>query len=269
MKNDLNKFLWYTDTHFNRIAPWNLLKLFNNIKNQKPKGIFLTGDISNGLSTAFILKIMAKFLRCPIYFVMGNHDYSFSSFQKTNLKIRNLCKNYQNLVWMTEAEPIALNNDVALIGAEGWYDASAGNTKYLKFTPDWMMIKELRSLSTMEERVKMFQLLANKSSEQIAAKLKTALTQGYKTIYILTHVPGWKQATKNYGTIFENFWLPYNTNLRLGDTIEKIMKNHPDRHVICLAGHTHDPKIVRISFNIECHVGYPYDIKHCGQSIFI
>jgi predicted MPP superfamily phosphohydrolase len=265
-----SKYIWLTDTHLNKVNPITKTSFIYRLRQEKPKGIFLTGDISNGLLTGFDLKIMAKFLGCPIYFVLGNHDYHFSSsFEDTHVKIRELCKENPNLIWMTESDPIPLTEEIAVIGTEGWYDAGAGNAKYLKVTPDWLMIKELRDLSTMEDRVLAFQKLADESCIKITKKLEQALSQGYKTIYLLTHIPPWREATRNVGTIFENFWLPYNANLRLGDTIEKIMKNHPDRHVICLAGHTHDPKTVRICSNIECHVGYPYDKKYWGHPIFI
>ena len=35
-----NKYLWYTDTHFDLVAPWNLVRFLKFIKDQKPKGIF-------------------------------------------------------------------------------------------------------------------------------------------------------------------------------------------------------------------------------------
>jgi hypothetical protein len=50
------------------------------------------------------------------------------------------------------------------------------------------------------------------------------------------------------------FWLPYNVNLRLGKTIERIMKDRPKRNVTVLAGHTHTDCWIHVSHNIECKV---------------
>jgi len=249
-----NKYLWYTDTHLNKANPITKYKFISHIRRENPKGIFITGDISNGIFTPLDLRILATWIKCPIYFILGNHDYHFSSFDNTHQKIRQICKEHSNLVWLTESDTISLNDEVALIGVEGWYDASTGNTSYLKITPDWILIKDLKKLSNMNDRIQAFQQLANKSSQLIENKLQSALDQGYKTIYILTHMPPWKEATRDVGTILENFWMPYNVNLRLGKVIEKIMKDRNNRNVIVLAGHIHDQISMRISRNIFCNV---------------
>lgn len=249
-----DKYLWYTDTHLDKVNPISKFNFISRIRKENPKAIFLTGDISNGLMTCFDLKILATWVKCPIYFVLGNHDYHFSSFDETYAKIRELCKKHSNLIWLTESGIIPLNDEVALIGAEGWYDAGVGKTNYLKITPDWFLIKDLRELSSMDERIEMFKKLADKSCEQIEEKLEVAMARDYKTIYILTHVPPWKEATRDVGTIFENFWIPYNVNIRLGKTIERVMQDRKKRQVIVLAGHTHTDCWIHVSRNIECKV---------------
>jgi predicted MPP superfamily phosphohydrolase len=249
-----DKYLWYTDTHLDKVGPITKLRFLSRIKRENPKAIFLTGDISNGLMTCLDLKLLATCVKCPIYFVLGNHDYHFSSFDETHRKIRELCAKHPNLIWLTESGVVPLTDEVAVIGAEGWYDASNGKSSYLKVTPDWFLIKDLRELPTMEARIEAFKHLADKSCDLIEEKLETALAQDYKTIYILTHVPPWKEATRNVGTIFENFWLPYNVNIRLGKTIERVMQDRKKRNVTVLAGHTHTDCWIHVSRNIECKV---------------
>lgn len=263
------KYLWYTDTHLNKISLLDKFKLISHIRKEKPKAIFLTGDISNGIMTCLDLKILATWVKCPIYFILGNHDYHFSSFEETHEKIRQLCMQYPNLIWLTESDIISLTDDVAIIGTEGWYDASSGKTSYLKITPDWLLIKDLKKLSSMDDRILAFKNLADKSCELIENKLETALNQGYKTIYILTHVPPWKEATRDIGTILENYWIPYNVNLRLGKTIEKVMQDRKKRNVTVLSGHTHNPLHIHISRNIECQVGGPLKNINENYKLFI
>src|SRR5271169_3595189 len=98
-----NKFLWFSDTHLDQVLPWSLTKFIVSVVKEKPDGIFLTGDISNGGLIYWHLKFLASFIKCPIYFVLGNHDYHFSSIEKVHDKIRKLCKEYPNLIWMTDA----------------------------------------------------------------------------------------------------------------------------------------------------------------------
>jgi Icc protein len=248
------KYLWYTDTHLNGVPFWTKANFIYHIRKENPKGIFLTGDISTGLTTKWDLKLLTTFIKCPIYFVLGNHDYHLSSFEKTHFKIKELCNQHPNLIWLTQSEIIKLSDEVALIGSEGWYDATIGNPKYLKASFDWMLIKELRQLPNMIARLKAFQELSNISVDIIISKLKKALDEDYKTIYILTHFPPWKEATSDVGTILVPDWLPYNVNLRLGQAIEDVMKAYKKRHVIVLAGHTHTDAWIHVARNIECKV---------------
>ena len=131
-----DKYLWFTDTHLDKVTPWSIGKFLAHLVKESPKGIFLTGDISSGPALPWHLKMMATVVKCPIYFVLGNHDYHFSSIEKTHHKIRELCKQYPNLIWMTDAGVVHLNDEVALIGTEGWYDADNGKPEYLQFTLD-------------------------------------------------------------------------------------------------------------------------------------
>lgn len=266
-----SKYLWFTDTHFNKASPLTFIKFIIHLIKEKPKGIFLTGDISNGILTYFYLKILAIFINCPTYFVLGNHDYFFSSIEKTHQRIRSVCQDYPNLIWLTEQEPIKINNEVALIGTEGWYDVNLGNPKYLKFTFDWVLTENFRKLPNMLARIKAFRSLANKSCKIIEHKLKSALEQNYKTIYILTHYPPWKEAGRDPDSFFGKYHLAYDINMRLGQTIEKIMKEYPHKNVVVLCGHTHSDAWIHVSHNIECRVNANkyYDGTRNQEHIFI
>ncbi|MGI0058203.1 MAG: metallophosphoesterase, partial [Nitrosotalea sp.] len=233
-----DKYLWFTDTHLDKVMPWTLVRFIAHIVKENPKGIFLTGDISNGFLTCQHLRLLAKFIKCPIYFILGNHDYHFSSLEKTHQRIRELCKRHHNLIWMTEAGVVHLNEEVAMIGTEGWYDAEKGNPDYLKFTFDWFLTEDFRKLPTMEDRIEAWRKLADQSAIDIVDKLEKAIEQGYKTIYVLTHFPPWKEATRDEGTAMEQFWLPYNSNIRMGKALKKAMEDHKKRYMTVLAGHT-------------------------------
>lgn len=266
-----DKYLWYTDTHLDKVNPLTKIRFISHIVREKPKGVFLTGDISNGFLTSFDLGTLASWVECPIYFVLGNHDYHFSSIEKTHDKIRKLCQKHSNLIWMTESGVIPLSPEIALIGTEGWYDAEVGDPKYLKWTMDWMLTEDFRKLASHEERLNAYRNLANKSASIISSKLERALSLDYKTIYVLTHFPPWKEATRDVGTRMEQFWLPYNVNLRLGKSIEAIMKDRNKRHVTVLAGHTHTDCWIHVARNIECKVNKAkyYGSLRNEETIFI
>lgn len=255
------KYLHITDTHLDKVSTWNKYLFGKYLVRENLKGIFLTGDISNGQQTVEDLEKLADHVDCLIYFVLGNHDLHFSSIEKIYDSVRQMCQQHKNLIWITEAGVVHLNEEVAVIGTEGWYDAEEGTPGYLKMTFDWMLVEDFRQLPNMSERIKAWRRLADRSADDITDKLKKAIEQNYKTIYILTHVPPWKEATRDVGTLLEKFWLPYNTNLRLGRAIEKVMSEHKKRYATVLCGHTHTPLAIRVSRNIECIVGPAHNFK--------
>lgn len=249
------RLIWCTDLHLDKAMPWRKQAFLNSLTKEQPDGIILTGDISNGRNTCRDLEHIARAVSCNVFWIGGNHDYHGSSFEQTHANFRELCSKHSNLIWLTEAGIVPINDEVAIIGHEGWYDAEEGKPEYLQFTFDWFLIEDFRILPDMKARIKVWRKLAEKSAEQIVSSLELAIEQGYKTIYIATHCPPWKEATRDVGTFMEKFWLPYNANLHLGRAIEEVMQHHKKRHVIVLAGHTHTPLEIRVSRNIECRVG--------------
>lgn len=248
-----SKYIRYTDTHLNVSWPWSKGKLVRAINREQPAGLFLTGDISSGPKVDDDLVYLASNLNCPIYFVLGNHDYYHSSITGTNQRMKALCSHHPNLHWMTEAGVIKLNKRVGLIGTEGWYDGGIGNPDYLLLTTDWILIHETRSMPTMSDRIDFFRDCAEKSTLLMKSRLEEAL-ETFKTVYLLTHFPPWKEATRDEGTLLETYWLPYNVNVRMGKMIEDVMAKHKKQKIVVLAGHTHTDSWIHVSHNIECKV---------------
>jgi predicted phosphohydrolase len=245
-----DKYLWYSDTHLNSTFPWSKYVMYHAIEKERPKGLFLTGDISNGVLLKHDLSQLAQNINCPIYFVLGNHDYFWSGIDKTHKRVRNLCKTYNNLFWLTESPIIELDEDIGLIGTEGWYDLSLGDSKYIKYTFDWFCIPDFRKMSSMDERFNAFKQMATVSSDFIEKQLISAFDKGYKTIYLLTHFPIFAEATFDLDSFFGKWWLSYNINYRLGETVKKIMDKNKKKNLIVLSGHVHERQFAQVSRNI-------------------
>lgn len=250
----MQKYIWLSDTHLN-LSIFPLLKriFLLGLNNHNADGIFLTGDISSGRWLEYDLKFLASYFNKPIYFVLGNHDLHGRFIESVHSDIRRISKEFNNLYWMHDNPIISLKEDVAIIGEDGWYDGEAGESKYLKYTSDWFRTLDFYYLDSFDQRIKLWKEMANKSAELVARKLEKAL-EGHKTVYILTHMPPWPEATGAIGTKTEKFWLPYNTNVAMGKAIEKVMKGRKKKRVIVLAGHCHKSSYVRISNTIECFV---------------
>jgi 3',5'-cyclic-AMP phosphodiesterase len=246
-----DKYLWLTDCH---LFPWQRYRLLGRILDEKPKGVIITGDISHaGQLVLGDLDFLGKRIGRPLYFITGNHDLLFSSFQTIYEGIRKLCAKHKNLIWLTESEVISLTEEVSLIGIEGWYDARLGNSDWVKWTFDHRFIREIKQLPSWNAKLAYFRELADQSAKLAVEKLQQALEIS-KTVYLATHFPPWFEANRASGTIMERFWTPYNTNQVLGQALEQVMQNHKKRQLVVISGHTHQQAHVQVSRNIECWV---------------
>ena len=250
----MKRYAWLSDTHMNLSVLPCLKRLYLlGAWRMGADGIFITGDISSGGWIESDLRFLARHFEGPIYFVLGNHDYHGRHIDSVHDDIRRVCRDHPNLVWMTEAGVVSLTDDVAVIGSEGWYDARHGDERLLRYTTDWLLTFDFLHAGRHDRRLDLWRRMAQESARCVEARLVQAL-ENHKTVYILTHIPPWKEATRAMGTALEKFWLPYNTNAALGRAIERAAGDRKKKRVIVLAGHTHTPCRVRVTNTIECAV---------------
>lgn len=250
----MKKYIWFSDTHLN-LSPLPFMKrrFMKELRDSGADGLFLTGDVSIGPFLEYDLRFIARNFAGDVFFVLGNHDYHGRRMKLVHESIRKVCSEHRNLHWMTDESHISLTDDVALIGTEGWYDASLGDPTLLRYTLDWILTHDFRVLGGMTDRIKHWSDLAIDSARLIKEKLEGALKE-HKTVYVLTHYPPWKDAAVVPGTSLASFWLPYNTNAVMGQAIEEVMSTRPEQNVVVLAGHTHVPCHLRVNESIECLV---------------
>ncbi len=250
----MKRYVWYSDTHLNlSVLPFMKRRFINRLNNAGADGVFISGDISMGLSLESDLRFLTKHFNGPIYFVLGNHDYHFRHIDSVHADVRRLCYKFPNLHWLTDDPVTTLAEDVALIGTEGWYDAVNGNPSLLRWTSDWALTFDFLHMDNMDERIQCWRKMAQDSAELIAERLEKAL-EDHKTVYVMTHFPPWKEATRAQGTILEKYWLPYNANVAMGEAIERVMDGRKKKRVIVLAGHTHTPCHIRVTNSVQCMV---------------
>lgn len=248
------RFAWFSDTHLNLTAlPFLKRRFIAQLNDANVDGLFLTGDISIGIFLEYDLRYLARHFGKPIYFVLGNHDYHFRHISSVHSDVKRICSEHPNLHWMTDEGVMSLNADTALIGTEGWYDASVGDPRLLRWTFDWFMTLDFLQMDSMVQRLAYWRDMARHSAARIAVRLEAAL-ETHRTVYVLTHFPPWVDATILSGSFSERLWAPYNANAAMGRAIEQVMINHPDKRVIVLSGHTHIPCNLQVSETIECRV---------------
>ena len=87
----MKRIVWLTDLHLNFLQYDDMEKFISRVVAARPDAVLLGGNIAEASDLFKYLRQMARALQLPIYFVLGNHDYYFSSIEKVRSEIRELC----------------------------------------------------------------------------------------------------------------------------------------------------------------------------------
>lgn len=250
----MNQFAWVTDVHLDKLKERDYLEYKEYLAELNPELLVISGDISEGEKVCQTLKDFDETFSFPIYFVLGNHDFYWSSFAKVEKNIRNLVKNSQNLKWLTESKLIALNENTAIIGVEGWGDGKNGTLNLSEGAArDVMTIEDYKGLNREEIAV-----LLNSRGDFYAEKLRQKLLEAvknYKNVILVVHVPPFVEVCFDRNLrICGEFKLPFYSCKAIGDMLLEVMKNYPNCQMTVLCGHTHEKADVKILDNLRVRV---------------
>jgi predicted phosphohydrolase len=189
-------------------------------------------------------------------FVLGNHDYHFSSIKETHEIVKRACEKHENLLWLSSVGHVSVNSRVAIVGTEGWYDGMVGDPRWLRYTTDWALIDDFREM-TPGDRLSTWRKMAMDSAINTTKRLESALC-GHETVYVVTHVCPWVNGAgeESFGGVLRNLWRAYNVNCSLGHSIDYVGDKVPHKKIIVLSGHTHVNKRFFSRENVECRVGH-------------
>ena len=105
----------------------------------------ISGDISEAPSLHEHLELLESYVKRPIYFVLGNHDYYRSSIEQVLPALRTFMSDTTHLHCMDLMEHVELTPTTALIGHGCWGDGGYGdffNSRIM--LNDWKVIEELK-----------------------------------------------------------------------------------------------------------------------------
>ena len=248
------KLVWITDPHLNFVSEAQIRDFMATVRAHQPNAILVGGDIAQAHNLEPILRLMAETVDCPIYFVLGNHDYYGSSIAAVRQSIRTLCGDVPSLVWLNEAGVVRLSDTTALVGHDGWADGRLGDYAASRIRlNDYRLIADLAGLEKMQ-RLAVLHRLGDEAAAHLQTVLPTALERHRQAI-VLTHVPPFRQACWHEGHISGDHWLPHMTCAAAGDALAPIMQQRPDRKATVLCGHTHSAGEAPILQNLHVSTG--------------
>lgn len=249
------KFAWITDVHLNFMDEPRVKRFLDSVREHDSDVVFCTGDIAEGPSLQHYLTLMDEIIAKPIYYVLGNHDFWDSSVAHTHATYTQFLNGKTFLRWMPKLGVVKLQDKVAVIGHECWYDCGYGNWENSGFImADWKYQADYRGCRTKQDIVDRSRQMAMSGVQYLAKQLGEAVKDHDKVI-ILTHFPPFAETHVYRNQPGEAHALPYFTNRLLGEMLLQAAKTFPNKQFIVFAGHTHGRVSKQIQPNLFVHVG--------------
>ena len=251
------KLLWCTDIHLDCVNSTTRVQFINEINTSNGDALLITGDIATGSTIVEELTWLSDAISCPIYFVLGNHDYYHSDIQSVRAKVMLLIERTPTLHWLSTTEAISLSARRHLIGHGGWGDAQNGD---FLATPIRLNDHKLIADLTGHERP-LLQAKLQELGREAATHIEETATRlldsdsNIQEICIATHVPPYPESAWYMGYSGAIDWIPDFTCKAVGDTLLQLATEHPHIQWTVLCGHGHHPGVVSMLDNLIVHTG--------------
>ena len=147
----MKRLAWITDLHLNFLQPPAVEVFCRTVKELAADGVLLSGDIGEASNVAQYLKLLASHIDCPIYFVLGNHDFYKGSIAGVRNQVAALCAAVPKLHYLNNTGIVTLSEMTGLVGHDGWADGRLGDYPNSDVVlNDYYLIEELRWLDPRE-----------------------------------------------------------------------------------------------------------------------
>jgi len=250
----MKRLAWLTDIHLNFLQMPSCVEFLDHVSRQNVDAVLISGDIAEGRTLDTYLGLIDRRLTCPVYFVLGNHDFYYSSVAATRSQVRSLSNLSERLYWLTDGVTVPLNETTALLGHDGWADGRIGG--YFNSTvlmTDYLIIDELARADSLT-RYRKLNELGDECAAYLSENLPPAFDQ-FEHVILLLHVPPFKEACWYEGHISGEEFLPHFTCQAAGDTLMEIMSQYPSRQLTVLCGHSHGRGQAQIRDNLLVKTG--------------
>ncbi|MDM8000257.1 MAG: metallophosphoesterase [Dehalococcoidia bacterium] len=247
--------VWLTDIHLEFVhSPEEVDRFLGRVMAAKPDCVLLGGDTSIATDLAEILLMLEDRLSIPVYFVLGNHDFYYSSIRQVRRLANDLTRDHARLHWLPAAGVVELTPHTGLLGHDGWGDGRLGKGADSEiYLSDYSLIEEFIGLSAGERFQKLNQL-GDEAADYFRKMLPPAL-EGFPNLILLTHVPPFRESCWYEGHISGDEYLPHFACKAVGDEIIRAAESHPQCLLTVLCGHTHGQGEAFILPNLHVKTG--------------
>jgi 3',5'-cyclic AMP phosphodiesterase CpdA len=245
---------WSTDVHLNFLSVAEVDAFGTTIMEQKPDAVLLTGDISEAPAIRRHLEQLQKRVACPLYFVLGNHDFYRGSIESVRKTARELTATEAGPFWLPSRGVVSFGEESALVGVDGWGDGRAGDYANTPINlNDFLLIEDLAGLGR-EELVARVRAIGDAEAATLRPLLEQAC-ESRREVIVATHVPPFREACWHDGQVSNDEWLPWFTCIAVGEVLLAAARAHPECRLTVLCGHTHSAGQVSLADNLSVHTG--------------
>ncbi|HNT36180.1 MAG TPA: metallophosphoesterase, partial [bacterium] len=246
------KCVWLSDVHLNFLKKSAFIGFLRTLQEHEADAVLLSGDIAEAHRVCDYLFMIDVALQTKIYFVLGNHDFYRGSIIRTRQAVAELVQDSRYLVYLTQVGVVQLTPTTCLVGHDSWADGRLGDIERSDVEMnDFYLIEELAGLDSEERRDKLREL-----GEEAADHLRRVLTEAvksYRDIFVVTHVPPFREACIHEGRISDDNYLPHYSCHSAGEVLRDTATSWPDHRFTVFCGHTHSAGQVRILDNLEVY----------------
>jgi predicted MPP superfamily phosphohydrolase len=252
---------WASDIHLDFVEQEVEEAFLDRLSNCGASALLLGGDIATAGRLESDLVGILEFVRMPIFFVLGNHDYYGGSIARVRKNMGGF--DSPILGWLPKSGPVELEPGVSLVGHGGWGDATLGDFAASQVVlNDYLQIKELAKVFEPRSQVGAFgpgtglekelRKLGRNAARVLAPQLEMAAMDS-RQIIVLTHVPPFREACWHEGAISSDDYLPAFSCGAVGEVIRSAAEAYPDRQFTVLCGHTHSGGKCQVLPNLVVH----------------
>jgi len=246
---------WSTDIHLDHAAPESVAGYHRALGAVAGSVLLVTGDISTATRLTRDLEALAIAARRPVFFVLGNHDHYGGGVSDVRDQVIALEARGAPAHWMPPLGVVPLDDDIAMIGVDGWADGRFGDPLATPLVlNDDRLIAEIARQSSRLAKLAVKRALADADAARLGTLLKRA-AKAARTIVVATHVPPFVEALPTRGRLSDPRWYPLLTCGATGTVLREFATAHPGHDLLVLAGHTHAATDVRVLPNLRCVVG--------------
>ena len=255
--NSALRVAWLTDIHLNFLSYEGRYAFYTKVKAESPDAVLIGGDIGEATSLGILLPEVAAALKLPVYFVLGNHDFYRGSIEGVRAMVARECRSAPSrrwLHWLPMEGVVELTHTSALIGHDGWADGRLSDFWRSRVElNDHVLIRDLADLPK-PRLFEQLNALGDKAAAYLEEQSRLALVR-YRNIYVLTHVPPFREACWHDGHVSDDNWLPHFACKSAGERLAAVMRDHPQSRMTVLCGHTHSPGVAEIAENLTVLTG--------------